>query len=283
MATCYRHPGRETGVACSNCGRPICPDCMTSSPVGMRCPECARQTTKVKTIRSTTRRGFEATRVLIAINVIVFIAEGSGVFSLSGATNNSWLLNHGDLFSAYISGQAGLHIDTHQYYRLITSGFLHLDILHIGFNMYVLYWVGRLLEPAIGRARFIAIYFTGLLAGSLGVMIASPLSPTAGASGAIFGLMGAAFTEAHRRGADQVRNQLVLLIVINLVLSVSLPDISLGAHVGGLIGGGLATLAFQQGDRVRSAAVGYAACAALAIIAVVGAILIAHGTSFQTQ
>ena len=83
--------------------------------------------------------------------------------------------------------------------------------------MYVLYWVGRLLEPAIGRARFVAIYFTGLLAGSLGVLIVSPSNPTAGASGAIFGLMGAAFTEAQRRGVEQVRNQLVILIVINLV------------------------------------------------------------------
>jgi len=284
MATCYRHPGRETGVACSNCGRSICPDCMTSSPVGMRCPECARQTTKVRTIRASTHRGYEATIILIAINVIAFFAEGSGVLTLTGATNSSWLLNHGDLFSAYVSGQAHLTgIDTNEYYRLLTSGFLHLDILHIAFNMYVLYWVGRLLEPAIGRRRFLAIYFTGLLAGSLGVMIASPLSPTAGASGAIFGLMGAAFYEAHRRGVDQVRNQLLILIVVNLVLSASLPDISLGAHIGGLIGGGLATLAFHQGDRVRSSALGWAACIALAAVSVLGAILIAHGTSFQVQ
>jgi len=254
---------------------------MTPTAVGMRCPECAGQTTKVRTLRSTSRRGYEATIALIAINVIVFFAEGGGVFTISSVTNGSWLLNHGDLFSAFISGQRNLGVGTHEYYRLVTSGFLHFDILHIGFNMYVLYWVGRLLEPAIGRRRFLAIYFTGLLAGSLGVMIASPLTSTAGASGAIFGLMGAAFAEAHRRGVDQVRNQLVILIVINLIISVSLPGISLGAHIGGLIGGGLATVAFQQGDRLRSAAAGYAACAALAAISVVGSILIAHGTSFS--
>jgi membrane associated rhomboid family serine protease len=202
------------------------------------------------------------------------------VFTFTGATDSSYLINHGDLFSAYISGQSGLSINTHEYYRLLTSGFLHLDILHIASNMYVLYWVGRLLEPAIGRVRFLAIYFTGLLAGSLGVIIATPLSPTAGASGAIFGLMGAAFTEAHRRGADQVRNQLVILIVINLVLTVSLPGISIGAHLGGLIGGGLATLGFQQGQRMRSPAIGYAVCAALCVISVAGAILIAHGTNY---
>ncbi|MGD1051312.1 MAG: rhomboid family intramembrane serine protease [Solirubrobacteraceae bacterium] len=283
MATCYRHPGRETGVACSNCGRPICPDCMTTSPVGMRCPECARQTTKVRTIRSTSsRRGQEVTLALIAINVIVFLAEGSGVFTLTGSTNNSWLLNHGLLVAPYIRTSSAYQIPAHEYYRLVTSGFLHLDFLHIGLNMYVLYWVGRLLEPAIGRRRFLAIYFTGLLAGSLGVVIVSPLSATAGASGAIFGLMGAAFWEAHQRGAIQVRNQLVLLIVINLVLTLSIPGVSVGAHVGGLIGGGLATLGFRQGDRVRSPALGYAICLAIAVIAVVGAIYVADHTSLAS-
>jgi membrane associated rhomboid family serine protease len=158
----------------------------------------------------------------------------------------------------------------------LTSGFLHVDLLHIGLNMYVLYWVGRLLEPAIGRPRFIAIYFTGLLAGSLGVLIVSPNAITAGASGAIFGLMGAAFTEAHQRGAIQVRNQLVLLIAVNLALTLGIAGISVGAHLGGLIGGGLATLAFQQGDRMRSPALGYAGCIALAVISVAASILVAN-------
>ena len=271
MATCYRHPSRETGVSCSNCGKPICPDCMTVTSVGMRCPECGRQTTKVRSIRSTANRGYEVTKVLIAINVIVFLAEGSGAYTLTGSTGSSWLLNHGFLFAPLIRY-------SHDYWRLVTSGFLHLDILHVASNMYVLYWVGRLLEPAIGRQRFIAIYFTGLLAGSFGVFIVSPLSQTAGASGAIFGLMGAAFTEAHRRGVDQVRNQLVILIVVNLVITLSVPGISIGAHIGGLIGGGLATLGFQQGDRLRSPVVGYGVCLALAVIAVVGAIIVADHT-----
>src|SRR6202790_2777563 len=240
MATCYRHPGRETGVSCSNCGNPICPDCMTPTSVGMRCPECARQTTKVRNIRSTANRGYEVTKVLIAINVIVFLAEGSGAYTLTGSTGSSWLLNHGFLFAPLIRY-------SHDYWRLVTSGFLHLDILHVASNMYVLYWVGRLLEPAVGRPRFVAIYLTGLFAGSIVVFIVSPLSQTAGASGAIFGLMGGAFTEAHRRGVDQVRNQLVILIVVNLVITLSVPGISIGAHIGGLIGGGLATLGFQQG------------------------------------
>jgi membrane associated rhomboid family serine protease len=248
---------------------------MTTTPVGMRCPECAGQTTKVRTIRSTSHRGYEATVALIAINVIVFFAEGSGAYSLTGETGGSWLLNHGFLRADTIE-------IAHQYYRLLTSGFLHLDILHIASNMYVLYWVGRLLEPAIGRRRFLAIYFTAMLAGSFGVMIVSPLNGSAGASGAIFGLMGAAFAEAQRRGVDQVRNQLVLLIAINLILTLSIPGISLGAHVGGLIGGGLATLGFQQSDRMRMPALGYAICLALAVIAVAGAIVVADNTSLAS-
>jgi membrane associated rhomboid family serine protease len=282
MATCYRHPGRETAVACSNCGRPICPDCMTTSPVGMRCPECARHTTRVHTIRSTSRRGYEATLALVAINVIVFLAEGSAVFTLaSGPQSSSWLLSHGWLWGPYVSAQSLFGVPTHEFYRLLTAGFLHLNFLHIASNMYVLYWVGRLLEPAIGRYRFLAIYFTGLLAGSLGVIIVTPDSASAGASGAIFGLMGAAYTEAHRRGVDMVRNQLLALIVINLIITISLPGISIGAHVGGLIGGGLATLGFHQADRHRSPAFGYALCLLLSAVAVAGAIVIAHADTFH--
>jgi len=241
----------------------------------MRCPDCARQTTKVRTIRQTTaRRGYEATLALIAINAIVFLTEGSTAFTLTGDVNfnTSSVAFHGLLYGPFIEFN-------HQYYRLLTSGFIHLDFLHIGLNMYVLYWVGRLLEPAIGRVRFVTIYFTGLLAGSLGVLILSPTNPTAGASGAIFGLMGAAFMEAHRRGAEQVRNQLVMLIVVNLALTVGIAGVSVGAHIGGLIGGGLAALAFQQGERARRAVLGYAACLALAAICVAASIIVANNIS----
>jgi membrane associated rhomboid family serine protease len=275
MATCYRHPTRETAVSCSNCGRPICPDCMTTTPVGMRCPECAGQRTKVRTVRTISSHGYRATQALIIVNIIVFLTEGSSAYTITGAVNpvSSTVFYHGLLFGAFIK-------QSDQYYRLITSGFLHVDILHIATNMYVLYWVGRLLEPAIGTRRFLAIYFVGLLAGSMGVMIYSPDQATAGASGAIFGLLGAAFAEAHRRGIESVRNQLVILIILNLVITVSLPGISIGAHVAGLIGGGLATLAFQQGDRMRSQVFGWAACAALAVIAVVIAIVAANNATY---
>src|SRR5689334_4465462 len=117
MATCYRHPSRETGVSCSNCGRPICPDCMTPTPVGMRCPECARQRTKVVRNPSGARGGTEVTTALIAINAIAFLAElssGSAGFDNPGGS----VVARGELFGPSIS------VD-HEYYRLITAGFLH--------------------------------------------------------------------------------------------------------------------------------------------------------------
>src|SRR5262249_50698618 len=130
MATCYRHPSRETGVSCSNCGRPICPDCMTSTPVGMRCPECSRQRTQVKRMRdmATIPR---VTYALIAINVIVFLTE-AGQLTLFGTTIHGKVIAEGVLYREAIS-------EGHDYYRLLSAGFLHENIAHIAFNMYLLY------------------------------------------------------------------------------------------------------------------------------------------------
>jgi membrane associated rhomboid family serine protease len=268
MATCYRHPSRETRVSCSNCGRPICTDCMTPTSVGMRCPECAGDRTPVKTMRNiSSGHGLVATQVLIAINVIAFLAEGSAVFSLAGEpSGSSWALSHGLLYAPYLRYY-------HQYGRLLFSGFLHLDFLHIGMNMLVLYTLGRLLEPAIGRTRFVAIYFVGLFAGSFGALLLSPHSPTAGASGAIFGLMGAAFIELRARGIDPWRSGIGGLILINLVFSLSINGISIGSHIGGLIGGALAMLVWHQADRRRQPlALGIAGCIVLAAVAIAASI-----------
>src|SRR5436305_4186436 len=188
--TCYRHPDRETAVSCSNCGRPICPDCMTPTPVGMRCPECARQKTKVKAGAAAFGRSnaAPATYALVAINVAIFLAELAG-----GITKV--IDNFGTYGPAVADGEV---------YRLLSGGFLHVDLLHIGFNMFALYFVGTLLEPGIGTPRFLALYFASLLAGSFGALILTPDAHTAGASGAIFGLFAAAFIIARGRGLEQV-------------------------------------------------------------------------------
>jgi membrane associated rhomboid family serine protease len=240
---------------------------MTPTQVGMRCPECARQGTKVKTMRQIGSKGFQATQALIAINVVIFLAEGSGAFTFSGfPSSGSWMLDHGFL-QAYPVG----HV--HQYFRLVLAGFIHWDFLHIGMNMLVLYFVGRMLEPAIGRVRFVAIYFVGLLAGSLGALLLSPDVATAGASGAIFGLLGAAFMELRHRGIDPWQAGIGGTIVLNLVLTLSLSNISIGGHIGGLIGGGLAGVAWHYADRQRQPLlIGLLACVALAAIAVGAAI-----------
>ncbi len=265
MATCYRHPSRETGVSCSNCGRPICPDCMTTTQVGMRCPECARQTTKVKRLRDVAAIP-RVTYALIAANVIAYLTE-QGQFSLTSSGIYGSVVNEGvlDRFDVHVQ---------HQYWRLVSAAFLHENLLHIGFNMYLLYLLGLMLEPAIGSARFAAIYATALLAGSFGALFATA-APSLGASGAIFGLMGAAAVELRARRLSVMQSGIGGLILINLVLSFSLANISVGAHVGGLIGGALAALAIRTADHRRVPAAGFVACLLLCTVAVGGALAVA--------
>lgn len=268
MATCYRHRSRETAVSCSNCGRAICPDCMTPTPVGMRCPECSSQRTPVRTLRSMVVEP-TVTYALIALNVLVFVGTSAGGSSLTGSTGGSVY----DRFA----------LDAHDvsqgdYWRLVTSGFLHYGLLHIAFNMYALYWLGRMIEPALGHVRFAAIYFTSMLCGSLGALLLEPNALTAGASGAIFGLLGAAFVMAFARGINLMASGIGPIILINLVITF-LPGsgISIGAHVGGLIGGVVTAGAIEwMGRRGRSPVPAIAFCAALAIAAVVASVAVAH-------
>jgi membrane associated rhomboid family serine protease len=269
MATCYRHPSRETGVACSSCGRPICPDCMTPTPVGMRCPECSKQGTRVMTMRNMTTRP-RVTIGLIALNVLAFLGE-EGQLSISGSAIHGPLIENGVLYRYAVGTE-------HQYWRLVTSGFLHENLLHIAFNMYLLYLLGMMLEPALGSVKFAAIYFTSLLAGSLGALFATG-APSLGASGAVFGLMGAAVVELRARRMSVMESGIGGLILINLLLSFTLANISVGAHIGGLIGGALAGLAIRTADDRHRSWLGLAACAALSAASVAGAIAVAGSSA----
>src|SRR4051812_15775731 len=169
MATCYRHPSRETGVSCSSCGRPICPDCMTATPVGMRCPECSRQRTPVRTMRAMAVEP-TVTFALIALNVLVYIGSVSGGSALTGSGN-------GSIYTRFALDAPD--VAAGDWWRLLTSGFLHYGILHLALNMYALFWLGRMIEPALGHVRFGALYFTSMLTGSLGALLLSPNSLTA--------------------------------------------------------------------------------------------------------
>ena len=238
MNTCYRHPQRETGVSCSNCGNPICPDCMTSTPVGMRCPECSRDRTKVRTVRSLGTEPY-ATYALIAINVLVFIGSSAAGSSLAGGGGGGQLFRDGAL--------VGIGVADGQWWRLVTSGFLHSGILHLLFNMYVLYWLGTMLEPSLGRARFLGLYFASLLAGALGALLLSSANTfTVGASGAVFGLMGGAFVLQRAQGIDPMSSGIGPVILLNLGIGFLIPNISIGGHIGGLVGGALAGLLIDR-------------------------------------
>jgi membrane associated rhomboid family serine protease len=284
MATCYRHPSRETGVSCSNCGRPICPDCMTTTPVGMRCPECASQRTKVVRMRDMSRTP-QVTVALIAINVIAFLAEGS--FSVSSNAGASTISEQGELLGSGLQRAANgqsieyLGVAYGQWWRIVTGGFLHANFLHIAFNMYLLYLLGQMLEPALGHVKFALIYFVSLLTGSLVVLIVAPHSPTLGASGAVFGLMGAAAVEMRSRQIPIMQSGIGFLILINLALSFTISGISWEGHIGGLIGGALAMLILQLGDRFRRQALALAACVAIGAAAFVGGIAAAKSSEFE--
>ena len=240
--TCYRHPNRETAVSCSSCGRPICPDCMTPTPVGMRCPECASQRTKV--VRGVGEASLfasaPATLILIALNAAAFLAE---IVSGSGG------LNVGRSSAAFDFGLYGPFVAEGEWYRLITGGFLHNDLIHIGFNMFALYFLGRILEPSIGTPRFVAVYVASLFGGALGALLLSPDALTIGASGAVFGIFGATFVIARGRGIDNVAGTIGVILLINLALSFARPNISIGGHLGGLVAGAICAVAIIAGER----------------------------------
>ncbi len=272
MPTCYRHPNRETGVSCSNCGRPICPDCMTPTPVGMRCPECASERTRVThgVGEASLFSRAPATFILIALNAAAYLAEiasGGGGFEVGRSSVV------GDF------GLAGLFVAEGEWYRLVSSGFLHVSLFHIGFNMFALYFLGRLLEPSVGTPRFVGIYIASLLGGAFGALLLSPDALTIGASGAVFGIFGATFVIARGRGVDSVAGTIGVILLINLALSVSRPNISLGGHLGGLAAGVLCALVILAGERGKLGqnhlAAELVAMAAITALAIVGSLAIA--------
>ncbi len=215
---------------------------MTPTPVGMRCPECASHRTRV-VHGAGTSSGFghiPVTIGLIVVNVLAYLIE---IATGSGGLGEQ---------SGRIVGDYGLYgpsVSEGEWYRLVTSGFLHANVIHIGFNMLLLFLLGRLLEPALGRLRFGALYFASLLAGSCGALLLDPNGLTIGASGAVFGIAGATFVIARGRGMDALAGEIGVLIAINLVFSFAAARISVGAHLGGLVGGVVCALAIVAGER----------------------------------
>jgi membrane associated rhomboid family serine protease len=260
LPTCYRHPDRETGLSCSECGRPICTECMTPAAVGLRCPDHAGTRRVVKpprVVRRTPRgaTGALVTKSLIAANFAIYLitaSQGAGINAPGGSLFAKWalfgpLVAHGD------------------WWRLITAAFLHASVIHIGLNMYVLWIIGAPVEEYLGRARFLALYFVSGLAGSAGALVVTPLAVTVGASGAIFGILGALLI-IEWQTTGRLAGNAMTWIVINLALSFVISNISIGGHIGGLIGGILVTLAFANWGRGHAS---YGRVGVLGVVAIV--------------
>lgn len=236
LPACHRHPNKLTGRSCTRCGRPACGDCLTPAAIGSQCPDCkaaSRPTTRVQMRDWGRRRSALVSQAIIVINVLVFFWVVSGNVGSAG-------------FSGPVSQREfdiGLNkfllAETREWYRLVTAGFLHFGILHIGMNMFLLYQLGNLLEPALGRLRFGLLYGACLLGGSLGVLVieTDSLGLHGGASGAVFGLMAAAAIGMQRRGINVFQSGIGTVLVINLILTFTIPGISIGGHLGGAITG----------------------------------------------
>src|SRR5712691_298313 len=235
---------------------------MTVAPVGIRCPEpagvrpravvAATRPTSIagKRVRRTAARHgyvipeFSITRLLVVVNVVIYLAELAAGGTVSGT--NNWIFDHGALIRntcCYSNGHP-LGLAHGEWWRLITAAFLHYGPLHLGLNMLALWWLGSPVEAALGRVRYVLLYFAAGLAGSTGALLLTPNAFTVGASGAIFGILGALLVLEYQV-TGSLAGQAMTLIVINLAFSAGFSsNISLGGHVGGLIAGILGTVAF---------------------------------------
>ncbi len=260
--TCYRHPDRRAGVRCQRCERAICPDCMHQASVGFHCTECTKVGAQ-KVLRARDLGPDDVTtRVLIALNV--------GAFVLTAVVGGSAIGGGGELFNRFVLFGPWIDVDG-EWWRLVSSGFLHWGLLHLAMNMYALWILGPQLEAALGRRWFVGTYLAALLGGSFGALLLDPLAATAGASGAIFGLMGVAVVMQRARGINLWQSGLGTVLVINLVLTFSISGISIGGHVGGLVAGLAAGWLFVEiGVRQRRDREAFAALVALGVSVALG-------------
>jgi membrane associated rhomboid family serine protease len=271
VQTCYRHPDRRAGVICQRCDRPICPSCMHQASVGFHCPECtkgARQ--KVVTARSVMTKPI-VTSVLVAANLAIFAAD-----ALSAGGNVADLGDWGTKGALY-----GPAVAAGDWWRPVTSGFLHVGLWHVGFNMFLLWQLGGLLEPAVKRWSFSVLYLMSLLGGSFLTLVLDNDAVTVGASGAVFGLMAATFIAMRSRGINPFQTGIGPLIVINLFLTFAIPNISVGGHIGGLLAGGAGGwLLWELGPRLGPRSpVPVIVCGAIAAALYVGCLLVAQPES----
>ncbi len=230
--TCYRHSERETGVSCTRCERPICPDCMHEASVGFQCPSCVREGNSRERATRTVFGGRIVEKPYVTWTLLGLIAA---VYFLQMGTAQAFDAPVGSPLVNMFSMQGVAAVEGGQWYRLITSAFLHGGLFHVLFNGYALFLLGTSLERWLGHARFLALWVLGALSGSVLSLLAVPLQPSVGASGAIFALFGAVFVIGRRLGLDT--RMITILLAVNLGITFLVPGISWTAHIGGLVAG----------------------------------------------
>jgi membrane associated rhomboid family serine protease len=277
---CYRHPDRETGIRCTRCERPICPECMISASVGFQCPDCVRQGATPRTRQRTIAGGLVArdpllvTKILIALNVAVYaleLAVGSRIADDLGLRAACYP-GTGQWCSSVADGE---------WYRIITSAFVHdlpPNFTHILFNMLTLWWIGGPLERTLGRSRYVALYLVSALAGSAAVLLLAPHSLTFGASGALYGLFGATAVFVKRLNYDM--RPILILLGLNILFTFTWPHVSWQAHLGGLVGGTAVAVGMFYAPRERRNAVQWGTTAGVLVLSLVlSVIAVAQVTS----
>jgi membrane associated rhomboid family serine protease len=267
VTTCYRHPDRATGLACSTCGRHICVECSQDTPVGQKCPECAKPTGRHQVInaRQQFNRPTPVTQAILYLNIGIFLV--------------GYLMRNVDLIGQF--GQINQLVLDGEWYRMLTAAFLHAGIMHIGFNMYALYLFGPQIERQMGALPFAAMYLSAAVAGSAAYLVSGAGNVAVGASGAIFGLfgawIGATYSQRHTPAGRALFRRLAILLAVNLSLPLLFRGlIAWEAHVGGLIAGLLIVAAWQRlpGRDTRATNLRTASALAVGAMAVLIALLI---------
>ena len=251
-AGCYRHGDRATGRRCTRCGKPACGDCLVQASVGSHCLDCAKAAQPDLRTRArfwSARQPAIVTLALIAANIAVFVyvtvldpSSLSGSLTLGHAQFGLSEAALGDGGGGRLSDGSVYVTDGGDWYRLVTSGFLHFGLIHLLFNMYLLYVLGQMLEPALGRVRFLLVYFAGLLGGAAGSLLLDGGALAGGASGAVFGLMALAFVGYYLNGTNPMQTSIGTLLLLNLVITFVFPNISIGGHLGGAAAGAISAL-----------------------------------------
>ncbi|MEU8881542.1 rhomboid family intramembrane serine protease [Streptomyces hydrogenans] len=266
---CYRHPGTETGIRCTRCEKPICPECMISASVGFQCPDCVRSgsgtghaadANQARTLAGGRVRTDDrlVTKVLIGICVLIY-----GLVLILGDRFVDELVLIGYAFNPLLGEVVG--VADGEWYRLLTATVLHQEPWHILFNLIGLWVIGGIVEPELGRSRYALLCLLSGLSGSvLAYVVAAPNQPSLGASGIVYGLIGAWVVLARRRRHDM--RPVVLFVALSLLMTFTRPGISWEAHVGGLVAGVLVTYALVQAPRSRRELIQYGACGLLLLI-----------------